>query len=111
MFKNWKWQQWVGKFLLLAVALVELLIKELGVAIPWSAIILPAVVWIGQFLWALTGKEAWQWIVGKLLLFAIGIIELILAALGVNVPFWTVMVPLITAFAQYLISLIPIPTP
>jgi hypothetical protein len=53
MFKDWTWQKWVGKLILLAVAAGELVIKELGVNIPLWSIIVPAATWVAQFILSL----------------------------------------------------------
>lgn len=108
MFKGWTWQMWIGKMILLAVAAVELLMKGLGFTVPWWTIILPAATWVAQFVLALGPKEAWQMVVGKLLLLAVSIVELALKELGVAVPLWALLMPMVMAFAQYLISLVPV---
>lgn len=107
MLKDWTWKQWVGKLLLFVVALAELLAKELGLKIPWSAIILPAVTGLAQWVLAWLPGEAWQKVIGKGLLWAIGTVQVALVVLGVNVPIWTMLVPLLTGLAQYLISSVP----
>ena len=53
MFKDWTWQKWVGKLILLVVAAGELVIKELGVNIPLWSIIVPAATWVAQFILSL----------------------------------------------------------
>lgn len=107
MFKDWTWKQWVGKLLLFVVALAELLAKELGLQIPWSAIILPAAAGLAQWVLAWLPGEAWQKVVGKGLLWAIGSVEVALVVLGLKLPIWTTLVPLLTGLAQYLISSVP----
>jgi hypothetical protein len=112
MFKNWTWQQWVGKFLLLAVALVELAVKELALPkIPWWPIIGTGVTWVAQFVIGWLPGEAWQRVVGKGLLMGISLVELVLNKMGLQVPIWAIIVPAATAFAQYLISQVPAPAP
>ncbi len=105
--KNWTWQTWVGKLLLFVVALAALLAKEFGLEIPWSTVILPAATGAAQWILAWIPGDAWQKVVGKGLLWAIGAVEVALVALAVNLPIWTILVPLLTGLAQYLISSVP----
>jgi hypothetical protein len=108
--KDWSWQQWTGKLLLLAVALVELLMQQLGFAVPWWMIIGTALTWAAQFFLGLVPGEAWQRVVGKILLLFVSTLGLVLKELGLDIPLWTVLVPMLTALAQYLISLVPAPS-
>ncbi len=55
--KDWPWQKWVGKFILAAIAVGELVIKEFGVAIPWWSIIVPAATWLAQFIIGLIPQQ------------------------------------------------------
>jgi len=108
--KTWTWQMWVGKFLLLAISVVELVIAQLGVAIPYWVIIGTAATWAAQFILGLLPGEAWQKIIGKVLLLAVATVGLVLEQLGVSVPLWAVLAPMVTALAQYFISLAPDPS-
>ena len=107
--KNWSWMMWVGKILLLAVALVELVVAQFGVAIPYWVIIGTAATWAAQFVLGLLPGEAWQRVVGKILLLAVSTVALVLEQLGMSVPIWAVLAPMATALAQYFISLVPDP--
>jgi hypothetical protein len=110
MFKNWTWQMWVGKLLFFAVALAEWLGKEFGLNIPWAAIIIPGVAGLAQFFIGLVPAEGWAKALGKVLMWGIGTVEVALAALGVKLPIWTILLPFFTALAQYFISLVPQPS-
>jgi len=107
--KDWPWQKWVGKIILLVLAVAAFLIKEFGVAIPWWAIILPAATQVAQWFLALIPGMGWQVIVGKLLILLVAIVELVLVELGLEVQLWVILAPMIGAFAQYLISMLPAP--
>ncbi len=108
--KSWKWYVWLGKFLLLAVALIAFVIKELGVNVPWEAIITPALTWLAQMLLGLVPGEGWAKVSGKLLIWVVSVIELALAQLGVSFPLWAIIAPMLAALAQYLIALVPAET-
>jgi hypothetical protein len=105
--KNWKWYVWIAKFLLLAVALIAFVMKELGVDVPWEAVITPAATWLAQMLLGLVPGEGWAKVIGKVLVWAVAAVELIIAQLGVAFPLWAVVAPMIMALAQYLIALVP----
>jgi len=107
MFKDWTWQQWVGKLLLLAVTIVEAIAGAIGLAVPLWAIIGTALTWAAQFVLGLLPGEAWQKIIGKVLLLLVSTVGLVLEQLGLSVPIWAVLAPMITGLAQYFISLIP----
>jgi hypothetical protein len=105
--KNWTWQMFVGKFLFFAVALVELLGKELGLKIPWAAIIIPGVTGLGQLILGFVPAEGWPRAIGKVLMWGIGVVELALTQLGLRVPIWAILMPFLTALAQYALSYVP----
>lgn len=105
--KNWTWQQWVGKLLLLAITIVEAVAGGLGFEVPLWTIIGTGLTWVAQFVLGLLPGEAWQKILGKILLLAVSTVGLALGELGLNVPIWAVLAPMITALAQYFISLVP----
>jgi hypothetical protein len=107
--KDWPWTKWVGKIILLVLALAAFLVKEFGVNIPWWMIILPAATQVAQWFLALIPGMGWQGVIGKLLLLIVSIVELILAELGIEVQLWMILAPMIGALAQYLISMIPAP--
>lgn len=51
---TWGWQKWLGKFVTIAVAVGEIVIKELGIAnIPWWPIVATGVVAVVQWIVAL----------------------------------------------------------
>ena len=104
MFKDWTWQKWVGKIILLVLALGAFLVKEFGVAIPWWMIILPAATQVAQWFLALIPGMGWYVALGKLLILIVSIVELILAGIGVEVQLWLIVAPMIAALAQYLIG-------
>lgn len=105
--KSWKWYVWLAKFLLLAVALIAFVVKELGVTVPWEAIIVPAATWLAQMLLGLVPGEGWAKVTGKVLVWAIATVELVLNQLGVGLSLWAVIMPMLSALAQYLIALVP----
>ena len=106
--KDWTWQKWVGKFLLLGLSIVALIVDQLGVDIPLWAIIVPAVTQLAQWFLAWLPGVAWQRIVGKGLLLAVALTEIILAHFGLaEFELWLVAVPLISALAQLIISKAP----
>jgi hypothetical protein len=105
--KSWKWYVWVAKFLLLAIAVIAFVIKELGVNVPWEAIIVPAATWLAQLLLGLVPGEGWAKVTGKMLVWAVAVVELVLTQLGITFPLWVVVAPMISALAQYLIALVP----
>ncbi len=100
-----KWYMWIGKFLLLAVAVVEAIIKAFGVNIPWVAIISPAATWGADMLLGLIPGEGWGKIVGKILVWMVNVGELIVAQLGLQIPIWSVIAPMLMGLAQYFIGL------
>ncbi len=105
--KSWTWQMWVGKLLLFALALVGLIGKELGLEIPWAAIIVPAATGFAQVILGFVPGEGWARVVGKVLVWAESTVALVLAQLGLQIPIWTVIAPMILALAQYFIGLAP----
>ncbi len=105
--KSWTWQMWVGKLLLFALALVELIAKQLGLEIPWAAIIVPAATGFAQLFLGFVPSEGWAKAVGKVLVWAESTVALVLAQLGLQVPIWTVIAPMVLALAQYFIGLAP----
>ncbi len=108
--KGKPWYVWVSKFLLLAVALLEFALKELGVNIPWGLVITTGLAWGAQMLMALGPEKAWQMWVGKVLLYAVSIVELLIQQ-GLKFPLWVALAPLIVGAAQLLISMVPPPEP
>lgn len=107
MFEGWTWQKFVGKFLLLGVAIVEVVIAQLGVAIPYWMIIGTGATWLAQFVIGWLPGMVWQAIVGKALILFGSVVSLILSELGVEIAVWAVIAPMITALAQYFIGLAP----
>lgn len=109
--KSWPWTKWIGKFLLAAIAIVGAVFNVFEIAeIPWLVIAIAAVTQVAQWLIALVPKSHWSVIVGKLLLLIEAVITGILAAVGVEIQIWSVLAPMITALAQYFLSLIPVET-
>lgn len=111
MFEGWTLQKWIGKVLLLAVGIAGLVAKGFGVEVPWAAIILPLATQVGQWFLAWVPGTGWQIVVGKLLLLAETIVTFVLSELGVQVQVWVILAPMVIAFGQYLISLLPAPEP
>jgi len=109
--KDWPWQKWVGKVILLVLALAAFLVKEFGVDIPWWAIILPAATQVAQWFLALIPGLGWQVYVGKVLALVVAIVELVLAEIGLEVQLWLLLAPMVGALAQYLLSMAPAPEP
>lgn len=101
---NWPWQKWVGKIILLVLSAVALVVDQFGVDIPLWMIILPAVTQVAQ--WFIAWLPSWEWtmVLGKGLLMIVAVVEIVLGGLGVQVDFWALLVPMIGALAQYLIS-------
>lgn len=107
--KTWSWQTWVGKFILLVLAIGALVIDQFGVDIPLWAIIVPALTWIAQWFVAWLPNTPWTIVVGKALVWAVAIVELVLAQFGVIDDLWLVIAPMISGLAQWLISRTPEP--
>lgn len=106
--KDWPWQKWVGRVILLVLAgFVALLDLFPGIEIPWWMIILPAATQVAQWFIAWLPGTAWQQVVGKALLLAVAIVEIALGELGVTFEPWIALVPLVGALAQWLISKAP----
>ena len=105
--KDWPWQKWVGKIILLVLALVAFLVDQFAVDIPLWMIILPAATQVAQWFLAWLPGTAWQIIIGKMLLMVVAVVEVILGGLGVEFELWVLLVPMIGALAQYLISKAP----
>jgi len=113
--KSWTWQKVIGKFLLLAVAVAGAVVDLFGMVIdpggavlgPLWAILMPGVTWVAQFVIGLLPGEAWQGIVGKGLLLVVSLVQLVVDQFSPGNQFWVVIAPLVTAIAQYFLSLIP----
>ena len=106
--KDWPWQKWVGKTILLVLSVGALIVDQFGVDIPLWMIITPAATQLAQWFLAWLPGTAWQRIVGKGLLLAVALAEIILAHFGLaEFELWLVAVPLITALAQLIISKAP----
>jgi hypothetical protein len=107
MFKDWTWQKWAGKIILLILAIIAFIVKEFGADIPLWMIILPAATQVAQWLLALIPGMGWQVILGQVLLLIIAVGETVLGGLGLSFEMWLLLVPLVGALAQYLISKVP----
>ena len=106
--RDWPWQKWVGKVILLVLAGAAALLDLFpGISIPWWMIILPAATQVAQWFIAWLPGTAWQVIAGKGLLLAVAVVEIILGGVGVSFELWILLVPMIGALAQYLISRAP----
>ena len=105
--RNWPWQKWVGKIILLVLSLVAFLVDQFAVSIPLWLIILPAATQIAQWLIAWLPGTVWQVVLGKGLLLVVAVVEVILGGLGVEFQLWLLLVPMLGALAQYLISQVP----
>lgn len=105
--KKLTWWMWVAKFLLLAVAIVELIMLQFGVAIAYWVIIATAATWFAQFLLGLLPGEVWQRVIGKMLIMLVSVVGLILEQLGLEIAIWAILAPMIVSLAQYLIALVP----
>jgi len=111
------WYVWVGKFLLLAVAVGAGIVDIFGaildpsaaLLIPLWAILMPGLTWVAQFVLGLLPGEAWQSITGKALLLLVALAQLIVDQFSPGNQFWIVVAPLATAIAQYFIALVPAP--
>jgi len=103
------WYAWVGKFLLLGLAVIEALGKLFGLEIPWAMIIIPAATWGADMLLGLVPGEGAGKAIGKLMLWAVSVVELALSQLGVSFPIWPILGSFIVAIANYLIALVPKP--
>lgn len=111
------WYVWVGKFILLAVAIGAGVIDIFGaildpsaaLLIPLWAILMPGLTWVAQFVLGLLPGEAWQRIVGKGLLLMVALAQLVVDQFSPGNQFWIVLAPLAAALAQYFISLVPVP--
>jgi hypothetical protein len=72
-------------------------------------IILPAATQVAQWFVAWIPGTAWQKIVGQGLLLLVTVVEIIIGGLGVEFELWILLVPMIGALAQYIISKAPAP--
>ena len=102
--KNWTWQMWVGRVILLALSGVALIVDQLGVSIPLWMIILPAATQVAQWFLAWLPGTQWQLILGKGMLLIVAVVEIVLGGLGVEFEMWLVLVPMVSALAQFIIS-------
>lgn len=106
--RDWPWQKWVGRVILLALSGIAALIDLFpAVEIPWWMIILPAATQVAQWFIAWLPGTAWQAVLGQGLLLIVSVGEIILGELGVQFELWVVLIPLVGALAQYLISRVP----
>lgn len=105
--KSWGWQKIVGKFLLLAIAVVGALVDILGANIPVWVWLMPGLTWVAQFILGLLPGEAWQAVVGRGLLLVVSLVQLVVDHYSPGSHFWAVIAPLATAIAQYFLSQIP----
>ena len=106
--KDWTWQKWVGKCILLVLSAVALVVDQFGVEIPLWMIITPAATQVAQWFLAWLPGTAWQIVVGKALLLAVALAEIVLGAFGLaDFELWLVAVPMISALAQLIISKAP----
>ena len=106
--KDWTWQKWVGKVILLVLSIGALLVDQFAVDIPLWMIIVPAATQVAQWFLAWLPGTAWQIVVGKGLLLAVALAEIILGAFGLaEFELWLVAVPMISALAQLIISKAP----
>lgn len=103
--KGWPWQKWVGRIILLVLAGVGALLDLFpSIDIPWWMIILPAATQVAQWFIAWLPGTAVTVVLGRALLLIVGVVEIVLVELGIQAELWLVLVPMIGALAQYLIS-------